>query len=498
VKIFHWLGAALLAIYIVWAVQAASYKRLWYDELFTLAIARQYPANMQRAETARFDFNPPMVYLVSSAALRLPLAEEISLRVASIVGFALFAFSLVVFVGRRLGFPYGLIAGSIALTGTNTQFALEARPYGVLVGFVGLALVGWQAASDEEQRWRNLGLAGVAIGLAGALASHVFALLLYFPFGIAELWRWLERKRPDWGIAIAFLASLAPVAFYPPLLAASRQLTLAGPLYALNSSRVLKSYGMLLMSTLELFPMLLVLWFMASQTRRASSLAWAEVRARVPIRERVLATTLMILPLAGYLLADLGHAIFMPRYSLAFISGFAILLTYLTYGWSRAKAESAWLFAGTAIACMIFPIIGTSISSQHPPRAGQEREALLEMARGDDPIVVSNGMLFLEMNRYLTPKIARRLVFVADPELALKRVKSDGVDRPLAMSVPWTKPLGRVVRYADFISGHKVFWWYGTGQHPLDWTLAQLNDGGANIETVAAQGEYRLNRVKLP
>ena len=498
-KHFRWLGIALFGIYLVWAVQAASHRRLWYDELYTLAIAREDPANMWRAETAGFDFSLPMVHLLSWLALHLPLAEEISVRIAPIAGLAILAFCLIVFVGRRLGLPYGLIAGSIVLLiGTNTEFTLlEARPYGILVGFVGVTLIGWQAAADEDGEWRRFGLAGVAIGLTGALASHVYALLLYCPFGAAELWRWRERRRPDWPMGVAFLASLTPVFLYLPLLSASRQLTLAGPVYALDVSRIAKSYGYLLMTTIELLPMLLLIWVAAWQSRRVSPPYESDMCVRVPKRERVFAVTMMLLPVLGYLLARVTHILFFPRYSFPFIGGYAMLLAYATYGWSRGKSESAWLFAGTAMVCMLFPIVLTGLSPQHPPRAGQVRQAELEMAAGDDPIVVSSGMVFLEMNRYLPPDLARRLVYIADPELAIKFVESDGIDRPLALSVPWTKPMGRVVPYHEFTSGHNVFWWYGNGRDPLEWTLAQWKNSRADIQTVAVQGEYRLNRITL-
>jgi hypothetical protein len=497
-KKFYGLGAVLFIIYLIWAVQAASHRGLWYDELYTLAIARQDSANMWRAETAGFEFNPPMVYLISSMALHLPFAEEISLRIAPIIGFVLFAFSLVVFVGRRLGFPYGLVAGSIVLTGTYTEFALQARPYGILVGFAGLALVGWQAAADEEPRWRWAGLMGLAIGLTGALLSHVFAILLYFPFGTAEIWRWRERRKPDWGVGLALLLSSATASFYPPLLHASRRLTLAGPLYSLSVLRIFQSYGLLLMTTIEFVPMLLILWLMASKTRGAAEISWEQVRSRIPKREVVLAIALALLPVCGYVVGYLVRAPFFSRYALTFIGGFAMLFAYATYGWCRGKSDAAWMFAGTVGICMIFPTTQTCFSSQHPPRPGQVAGDLLQRAGGDDSIVVSSGITFLELSRYLPPPVARRLVFVAEPELALKRVLSDGVDRPLAISVPWTQPSGKVVGYAEFVSSHKVFWWYGDGQDPLEWTLAQWKDDGATIETVASEGRYRLNRIRLP
>jgi hypothetical protein len=244
--------------------------------------------------------------------------------------------------------------------------------------------------------------------------------------------------------------------------------------------------------------MLLILWLMASKTRGEADISWKHVRSRVPKREGVLAIALALLPVCGYVLGYLAHAPFFSRYALAFIGGFAMLLAYATYGWGRGKSDVAWLFAGTVSICMIFPIMQTSFSSQRPPRPGQVAGQLLQKVGGDDSIVVSSGITFLELDRYLPLAVAKRLVYVAEPDLAVKRVLSDGVDRPLALSVPWTEPSGKVLGYAEFVSSHKVFWWYGNGHDPLEWTLAQWKDNGAQIETVAIQDGYRLNRIRLP
>jgi hypothetical protein len=330
------------------------------------------------------------------------------------------------------------------------------------------------------------------------MLSHVFAILLYFPFGAAEIWRWRERRKPDWGVGLALLLSSATASFYPPLLHASRRLTLAGPSYSLSVLRISQSYGLLLMTAIEFLPMLLILWLMASKTRGVAEISWEQVRSRIPKREGVLAVALAFLPVCGYVLGNLARAPFFSRYALTFVGGFAMLLAYATYGWGRGKSDVAWMFAGTVGICMIFPTAQAYFSSQRPPRPGQVAGDLLQRAGGDDSIVVSSGITFLELSRYLPPPVAHRLVFVAEPELALKRVLSDGVDRPLAISVPWTQPSGKVVGYAEFVSSHKVFWWYGDGRDPLEWTLAQWKDDGATIETVATEGRYRLNRIRLP
>jgi len=98
-------------------------------------------------------------------------------------------------------------------------FATEMRCYGILLGLTGIALVCWQHAA--EKRWRRASIAGLFLSLTGALCCHYYAVLLWVPFGLAELTRAKIARRIDKPVWAALLCSpLILVVFLPAIRAA--------------------------------------------------------------------------------------------------------------------------------------------------------------------------------------------------------------------------------------------------------------------------------------
>src|SRR5215472_12935939 len=88
------------------------------------------------------------------------------------------------------------------------------------MGFTALALVCWQQILENQ--WRGLSLFGLWISLAACISLHYYAILIWIPFGLAELTRLWIRKRPDWPVWIAVLAALAPLLLFLPAIQATR------------------------------------------------------------------------------------------------------------------------------------------------------------------------------------------------------------------------------------------------------------------------------------
>ena len=117
-----------------------------------------------------------------------------------------------------MGAGMGLVAMLTPMVTAPILYATEARAYGLMLGFVGLAMVCWQNIADG--RSRTLSLAGLGIFLTAALSMHCYAVLTLVPFGLAELTRSWERKKIDGGAWLAICLPLTTVLSYLPLLAA--------------------------------------------------------------------------------------------------------------------------------------------------------------------------------------------------------------------------------------------------------------------------------------
>ena len=84
------------------------------------------------------------------------------------VGFVLCLWCVYSFLGRKLGTPWGMVGALSLATGVAYPYVFEARPYGLMLGFVGLAFVGWQAVMDDREK-SLLGLFLLVLGGLGGL-----------------------------------------------------------------------------------------------------------------------------------------------------------------------------------------------------------------------------------------------------------------------------------------------------------------------------------------
>jgi 4-amino-4-deoxy-L-arabinose transferase-like glycosyltransferase len=115
------------------------------------------------------DGHPPLYHLLASACLRLFGDNPIAPRLPAMVAFAAAALAVYLYVRRRCGPVFGMLAMLALACCGNATFGAEARPYALELGFAGLTLVSRQIAAERE-RSRLLPLLGVTLGIVGAVA----------------------------------------------------------------------------------------------------------------------------------------------------------------------------------------------------------------------------------------------------------------------------------------------------------------------------------------
>ena len=190
------VALGFLALYTVDVSIRATRKAFWFDELFTYYICRLPTLHDSwQAVLHGVDLNPPLVLYFD------PLIAQFDRRTSwcASAGNGRIRCSLPRSFSIRL--PSGrIVAGTVAMifpvvTGA-VFYAYEGRPHGIILGFSGLAIVSWQMT--RERTGKILWNACFAAALASAFMTHCYAILIGFPFVMAELVISLRSRRIRW------------------------------------------------------------------------------------------------------------------------------------------------------------------------------------------------------------------------------------------------------------------------------------------------------------
>src|SRR6266508_1563014 len=139
------------------------------DELYTFYISLlPSHSDIWSALSTGADQIPPFFYMITRASILLFGENHVSIRLPEVLGFWVMSLCLFQFVSKRSSALHGLVAMLFPLVTDAYYYAFEARPYGLVLGFGGTALLCWQAAA--EGYYRKLSLMGLALSLAAAIS----------------------------------------------------------------------------------------------------------------------------------------------------------------------------------------------------------------------------------------------------------------------------------------------------------------------------------------
>lgn len=190
--------------YEIWTDRVSGIRQL-------LDIQRNYPVSL----------DPFAYHAIAHASIRLFGASAFAIRLPSLLGVLLMQLCLFVFV-RRISteraalFALGFTAFTCALL-----YSIEGRPYGLLLGLFGLAMVAWQTAV-RRQGQREISLVILTITIALAINTQYFGVLLLFPLCIAEFFRYLKVRRLDYPMLVSIATGTAGILFVLPFMKAAK------------------------------------------------------------------------------------------------------------------------------------------------------------------------------------------------------------------------------------------------------------------------------------
>ena len=482
----------LLGLFLLFAVTTVfhSMRGFWYDELFTFHMTQQ--PSVWKALVGGADVNPPLGYLIIRAFQSVFGSSELVTRMPEGLGFFLMSICLYRFVARNSSAVFGYVAALLPWCSGAYYLANEARPYGLMLGFAGVALVCWQEAAERE-RARTWFLIGFTASLSAAALSHCYAVLIFIPFGIAEIVRQFERRHFDGKMWAALIAPTACTGFYFPLLASMKPYVYDNYFFKVSWTAIPEVYGFYLGPVL--WPLAIGALLMTVPAFTAKSAPFDDVGAGAPPRsvrwhEWAVAGGFTILPCVAVVLAKSMGSQFFPRYAATGVLGFGLLLA-LSLRWrGTPERTTGWVATGflvgycVAFGQWLYPIMNVTPSAEKASLEKMERRQSPFDIRPELPFVAANGIHFFEIDHYGASSVTARLYYLVDRDSALEYTQADIFDSGFPVIMRWFPMHGKLAPYKEFVRQHPKFLVYGSYLFPNDWLLKKLIDDGATVSLI--------------
>lgn len=457
------LPLILIALYIV-LVAFDNRRHLWHDELYTFYISSA-PTLAALWKDLQIDLNPPLLYLLARGSMSLFGNTPFAVRLPSMLALAVASMCLYTLVQKRLNSSaYSALAVLVFWPTSALYFATEARPYALILGFFGLALVAWC-----NQRPLLLALA-----VSGMMLSHFFAVFFLAPFLVAEAVRLFRSKQIRWTILAALLVPCVLPFFFLKVHTGD-----AFP-HALQAGlRKMASYYYW---TLRDEAWLLLGGLLAAFLFRRK----INPKHEYSPMDAAFVLTLLLLPILINAVMMVLHGAFFTRYAAPALFAIPIVFVALFAAWTNKNQPFALALSAAFAVYLLWH------QSRPLPKHPDFSQIHPEL-----PLVAASGLTFLEMDHEEPPVTVNRLFYLTDRELALSYAHAT-----IFEGLPATKqrlPIrAHVEPFAAFTQAHHEFLVLGTPEYAEDWLLRYLKASGAKLQFLGEfPSEYKDSKLFL-
>jgi len=484
---------ALVIYVIVRGVAAAAVRTFLFDELLALAVASQSSTRaMWNALSEGVDSQAPLFYLIERAVLNVLKNKQIALRLPAILALPCTLTCVFVYVRRKSSeFIAFLCAVLILLTSLFHIYAVDGRAYGMVIACIAFALVCYQRVPSPI--WTIM--LGVSLILAELL--HYYAIFSMLPFWVAEFVCILRARRFRWQVSAALALGPVPLLLFWPWISHLR--ALLGPHiwthYGL-SSIPLTYGGFFLTGGAFGFAVVsvCVVGIVGARLLTAEGKSGERVE-RDPV-EAALLLALLALPFPTALAVNLMHGAMLDRYLLASALGVALTMACVM-SWARERVVllfAVFVFSSVAVHEFTF---WRSVHSLRLDNLAPPVEALIQKAGHPDlPVVVSDGVTYLQLAYYAPPEWKKRFVFLEDSEKAVKYSGTDSIDKNLVILRPYM-PI-QVDALLEFVAAHPAFLLYvedpGAG---FDWLPGYFSEVASSVQVVVVEANRKVYLVTM-
>ncbi len=478
-------------------IVAALDKPIWTDELLTVYIASLQDASaISRALSVGVDGQPASWHLLSSLLILPGVDPHLSFRLLSILGYGLAMLGALLFVGRRFGPSLGLAAALLVSISPLGEFAIEARPYIIVVGLLLIAAALWQRV--DERRWVPFAF-GLTLCLATAL--HHLAILAVGCFAIAELTFAVAYARRRWTVWLSLLVAAIPFMVNVPALLHFQQMFAEHFWSKPSWSSIVKAYSEILGVSLSNSLLFVIFVGLAAlHWRPGTRVESAQRQPALPVHEIALGLSLLSLPVLLVVVAKITGGGFHFRYVLPTAIGVVFLaLHVLKLGVSDRNA--VWfvlpLFLTSTLlhgALLIRNSVDSSVASVREPASYEkwigEMEAAAERFGIDSkiPIVVASVHDYLPAHYYLPAASAKRLYYLTDAVLPVRYTNADSGDKMMIALRQAFPHFGGIRDVDEFVQANRKFMVWSRSDYLHAWIPRYLADSGMELQLVHDDG----------
>jgi 4-amino-4-deoxy-L-arabinose transferase-like glycosyltransferase len=478
--------AVFTVLYAIPTVYLAHLKLFWDDEFFTLYLSRT-PTwhDLLQALATGADQHPPSFYYLTHLMTTVFGSGHVTVRLPAILGFWLLCICLYEIV-RDLATPeWAVVAMFFPLSTGFYYYASEARGYGLVCGFAGLAMLSWMRAAGHRNRMVYVPL--LAVSLAAAVASHYYAGLVVVALALGELVRTRHTKKIDWPIWIAFTGTCVPILAFLGTIRSARGYSShfwAIPVWSDAIAFYPNQFGLGAFAVLG--TLAIALSFRVIRGKRIDQSAAIWRKPSWSPWQAVAVCTLAALPVPTMLLAKFVTHGFTPRYCIFAIVGVTVLLFYFI---SRFALRRSTATIGLVACVLIFLLQVRQLNSTYKASRGELDEDVAALSSlPDAPIVVMEVSVAHRLSYYAPRRLASRLVYVADANSSISYLGQDTVDRGLLDLRSWF-PID-IVRADSFLTDNSQFYVFGQSSS-WSWLTFDMAKWG-ETKLLARREESRL------
>ncbi len=493
-KFAPWALAGLLCYAIVRSFLEAAVRPFWYDELCTWVMVHQPNlSSMWSALAHGVDGQPPGFYVVEWLASHLSKNDQIAFRIPSIIGFCCTTVCLFVFVRRRSGAINALLWASIPLFSVLLDtYAVEARPYSLVVACISFALVCYQRA--PAARWMIL----MGLSLACAQALHYYAVITFVPFIAAEAVMLLRNRRVRLNVWLALAFAFVPLICFWSLLSRFRAFygSHFWSLPSFHATEVTYSWFFDTSFTVGLIlawgSLFAVLGKMLLAERSAARMKDPPIEKGPPtdfLHEYVLTFALLSLPFVALALAEIAHGGLTTRYALSAVLGFPLAATYIIPRLKNERIATLSILA-LLLALTVHESKFWLYYDAHPPNPAVTIQRFVASAGYPDlPVVVSDAIQFLPLTYYASPEWHKRFVMIVDPPESVSYAGSDSTDKEMQAMRDYSTI--QVYDFQPFAAQHPTFLLFSSNAgFGDDWWPTRLFRDGYMLKMVAIEDPF--------